>query len=114
MNKDEILAKARKEVSPILGDEREQQIETRSYQFAYQAFNGCFVLLYLVTWMLGDACVEMYYPVLFMNAARISYRAWKLRKKIDIIGAIFLDLCIIALTYALIYSMYTDYLLGRR
>ncbi len=113
MNKDEILSKAQKELSPVLGDEREQQIELQSIRFSSEAYNVIFVILYFLTWMWGDTCFELYYPVLFMKAAQISYKAWKLRKRFDIFAAIIMDICILALTNALLYPVYTNYMLGR-
>ena len=100
MNKDEILAKAQKE--NIHGDERELLIEVKAHEHSALFAESCCGIMYILTYLAGDARWEYMHAVFFMSAAYHGYRAWYFHKKSDIIMTLLLGGVSIALAFSYI------------
>ena len=111
MNKEEILAKAQKENQ--LGDEREKMIELKGYEKSYDiGILACSFLL-IISYLADQMCSQFYLIYFIMKATNHCYKAWKLRKKRDIVYALLYGIGSLALTGSYLNMLYSNYLLGR-
>ncbi len=97
MNKDEILSKAQKE--NIHGDERELLIEVKAHEHSALFAETCCGIMYILTYLAGDARWEYLHATFFMGIAYHGYRAWHFHKKLDMVMALLLGICSIALAF---------------